>query len=535
MIVDDTDNGQKLHNVQELENSPWLFPVDTIKPLSHDDHQTSLSYGEIDEADAREIDNNARSLATSILQKANLPQLHAPDSGSYETANLLTLAKGLEIALCQSSAFWGASVLAYVPYNVLRALLKFLFDVTDIEDYLSKLSNGATIKPLLGTKFPHLRKQLNNADILHQSLLRSTRSLIRDFPSPHSQTQQILPSFPIYDSKTGRASPLFRRRNLSEHEKLHPIFSTSPDTTDDVPIGSCSIAGTLTQFKRAFKVFTMNLLSNTSLHRSRAIVTGGSITACLLPWPQNIREAFMEETRVKWLFDRGLGLPVEIGLQIAEHSQLVKEAVNRTDTLLFEWLHGETSEWQSSDIDIFFVVDPKEDVQTSDEALVKDAAERLVDMHKTICTNRTNAQPLVESLLDKRSHKWYNGFDKYVLDDSEDFFGCTHHLVEKLNKTPDEVWRDYDWVEDSETHQAANYFDPNERGWSEARRQGLKGRLRFAATVRTNNSITVTGVFPVRHTQLMLPVVRAAEEVVLPFDLDCVAVYWDGENVWASQ
>ncbi|KAJ1552025.1 hypothetical protein HK096_001582, partial [Nowakowskiella sp. JEL0078] len=73
------------------------------------------------------------------------------------------------------------------------------------------------------------------------------------------------------------------------------------------------------------------------------------------------------------------------------------------------------------------------------------------------------------------------------------------------------------------------------RGWSDLKRRELSLTLKFAPTVRTNNSITICGMHPIRHTQLMLPVVHSPEEFQLSFDLDCVAVYWDGKNVFASE
>ena len=60
----------------------------------------------------------------------------------------------------------------------------------------------------------------------------------------------------------------------------------SPVTSefDDVPIGSISIVPDISRFKRAFKIFTMGQLDVTDLDKSRCVVTGGAVTACLLPW-----------------------------------------------------------------------------------------------------------------------------------------------------------------------------------------------------------------------------------------------------------
>ncbi|KAJ3025700.1 hypothetical protein HDV00_012538 [Rhizophlyctis rosea] len=101
----------------------WTYPYTDLPP-THPLHVTphqSLRYGEIDEGEAREMDLNARDKAVSLLIKAGLPQLHAPDE-EYDSAKLVVLAKGLDTTVRQASGFWGAAVVAYVPWNVLRGL-----------------------------------------------------------------------------------------------------------------------------------------------------------------------------------------------------------------------------------------------------------------------------------------------------------------------------------------------------------------------------------------------------------------------------
>ncbi|KAJ3026717.1 UNVERIFIED_CONTAM: hypothetical protein HDU68_005182, partial [Siphonaria sp. JEL0065] len=93
------------------------------------------------------------------------------------------------------------------------------------------------------------------------------------------------------------------------------------------------------------------------------------------------------------------------------------------------------------------------------------------------------------------------------------------------------------------------YYD--RRGWSQYREEGVSKILDSLPIIRTANSITIVGMYPVRHVQLMVNVIRSPEEVrlvvvclfgllitprqlMLSCDLDCTAVFFDGENVFAT-
>ena len=55
-----------------------------------------------------------------------------------------------------------------------------------------------------------------------------------------------------------------------------------------------------------------------------------------------------------------------------------------------------------------------------------------------------------------------------------------------------------------------------------------------STTVKTNNSVTICGVYPFRHVQLCTPICRNPAEFTTTFDLDCVCVYFDGKNVYGT-
>ncbi|KAJ3277760.1 hypothetical protein HK104_003003, partial [Borealophlyctis nickersoniae] len=513
----------------------WDYPYDNLPETSslRVPKQDSLRFKETPEQDVRETDIAARDECVNLLLRTSIPPNHVPEN--LVDIDIKRLADAIEPILRRSSKHYAAAVLGYLPYNVVRGLVRLVFGVADVEVFLRRIAaeaNGENVASeevdgVVGgssRKYVHLRAHLSNSDTIHQSLLRSTRSLVRDFPSPHARTAEIQPAFPVY-TETGRADPLFRRRHLTPHEALHPVAYPPTDDTSyarqtDVPIGHCSVAGTLEQFRRAFDVFTCGILNNVDLHRQRAIVTGGAVTACLMPWPAHIRALYMEERKARWTIERALGFPVEIGMEIARYVDIIKTTKKATDTALLRWLSGANSAYATSDVDIFFIVPPG----STD---VGDAPDRFVATCNQIIANRASMD--VSSMLDVNTLPAHWAFATAQMDDvdEEDWFINAHLCADGGKDLP------YGFEEDVEYPEG--FWDVGKDGWSDARRTGTQGRLRFSPVLRTNNSVTVTGLHPVRHTQLMLPIVRAAEEVVLAFDLDCVAVYYDGTNVYATQ
>lgn len=51
--------------------------------------------------------------------------------------------------------------------------------------------------------------------------------------------------------------------------------------------------------------------------------------------------------------------------------------------------------------------------------------------------------------------------------------------------------------------------------------------------VRTKNSVTIIGQYPVRHVQIVLRLYKSPAEILMGFDVDCCALGFDGTDVWA--
>ncbi|KAI9350067.1 hypothetical protein DFJ73DRAFT_833009 [Zopfochytrium polystomum] len=268
-------------------------------------------------------------------------------------------------------------------------------------------------------------------------------------------------------------------------------------------------------FQRAFRIFTSGLLEKVGLARDKAVVAGGAVAACLHPWPSDILALWEEEVASTALIRSGLGklLPPEIALAIDRSAEWTAAKKLELDRKLFEHLCGKTSAYSSSDIDIFFVC-PTGSVD------VNSACQTLPMVHKSILRNREAVD--LRRILNKNDHKGHWVFTE--LNDWGDWFRVKVYG----SKTPEGLRgkssREYEREREK----------TDDDGWSPVMEESMRSRFKLLWTVRTTNSITVTGLHPVRHTQLMLPVVRAAEQVIYPFDLDCVAVFYDGSRVYAS-
>lgn len=71
-----------------------------------------------------------------------------------------------------------------------------------------------------------------------------------------------------------------------------------------------------------------------------------------------------------------------------------------------------------------------------------------------------------------------------------------------------------------------------------ARRRAVAWMRRWGdppIAVRTLNSITLCGKYPLRHVQFVLRLVESVSELLAFADLDCTAFCYDGQTVWASE
>ncbi|ORY45858.1 NAD(P)-binding protein [Rhizoclosmatium globosum] len=380
---------------------------------------------------------------------------------------------------------------------------------------LPELLLAANPPPKPHQRFKVLARHLRNSDTLHQALLRAQRSLVRDFASPFAQTQDVMPGFSVFDLESGLAK----------------TSDSSFGAVTDVAVGECSVVHTLDMFKRGFHVFTMGLLDRVPLASDKAVVAGGAVAACLHPWPRPLRELYDREVLYRRVLDSILNrLPPEIVDLIEFYAGFVRRVSDALDRALFTHLCGSNSPYAGSDVDVFFVC-------AKGDTTVDKALDHLPKVYYGVLENRTKAN--VAKYIDKRKYKRHWIFTEPDESDPDyDWFIEVKAEIEARKAEEAGVigYKSFlDKFRESEPKQGyPTRLPTDERGWTFVLEEAVKARLQLLWTVRTTNSITITGVHPVRHTQLMLPVVRAPEQVVYPFDLDCVTVYYDGTTVYAT-
>ncbi|KAJ3386052.1 hypothetical protein HDU84_001820 [Entophlyctis sp. JEL0112] len=518
----------------------FVFPFDALPPddelhATVEGHHDGLKYCPDDPtvpdhlSAAAELDSLARRQRSTahgalVAHGFSIPPLLAEIADADKG---LALAASVERICIRSSAEFVAGMLGHMGTGVCALIRTVFYAGADIrvEEMLTLveklIDDGDHVNA--DKRFPRLARNLRNTDALHQALLRAQRSLVRAFASPFAQTVETMPAFPVFDSETGIARPAFKRRNLNKMEALHPFLPRTESrnekyfyftTATDVPVGAPSVVFTLEMFKRSFNVFTAGLLNKVPLGRNAAVVAGGAVAACLHPWPQSIlklyaAEKFMERFQAR-LFSR---FPPEILLMIESYAQVVGALATKTDVALFDHLCGPASPYAKSDVDIFFVC-------PNGSTSVDVALDHFPKVHSAVVKNRSEATPLIRNFISDKDlsegKHWISNLRYGFLQD--DWFVIVKNEVEHVPRLQPS----------SET------YTRNTSGWNSKLEEKLAARLKLLWTVRTTNSVTITGCHPVRHVQLMLPVVRAPEQVVYPFDLDCVTVFFDGSNVYAT-
>ncbi|KAJ3040943.1 hypothetical protein HDV00_010154 [Rhizophlyctis rosea] len=338
-------------------------------------------------------------------------------------------------------------------------------------------------------------------------------------------------------------------------------LSSTTKTVDDpgdlanVRTSTISVVPKLDQFRRALDIVTMGVLSNVSLKDHKAIIAGGAVTTCLMPWPQTIQSLYnLETAAIKTVYAIG-NLPPELILIIDSYAGVLEPKKRRTDLALFKWLHCPNSPFLSSDIDIFFLTSPT-------ATTVAEPVKNIPKMHQHLLSARleVDLEPFL-SRLDK-SDSWIGDImdmqaqdeqaveagwnDSYVRRWLRHHFGLDFAGIEekkkslieayKAKQSPAETAPYWDilrsWV--SRLLTSVQQKPKHTSKWGEVLHWAIKGRVSCLPTLRTCNSVSLGGLWPMRQTQLILPVTRNGEELVEDFDLDCVAVWWDGENVFAS-
>ncbi|KAJ3213857.1 hypothetical protein HDU67_002358, partial [Dinochytrium kinnereticum] len=494
-----------------------------------------------DDSLAADLDRTAKSEVLSSLDKFGIPAFPKLQDVLESINKIEGLARHLDALCLRSTSLFMASVIGHMPYNIVKVLVSIVFfngsrnaDPTVIEYFLAHAAAGQAFTPSKQNR--RIAKHLLNSDALHQSLLRSARTLMSNFSSPHAMTEECMPAFSIFDSHNNNSARSgFLHRPLDAKEAMHPILNalSSPNVEDEIKgsktsrispsklwheltdtgLMSTSVVPNLAMFKRAFQVFTCGLLDKVDLGKDRAIVAGGAVSACLMPWPKDLYDLWQQECVCRDILERRIGLPYEIAKLIERYSAEIRRREQRLDIALMKHFSTEECPYMGSDIDVFFICPPG-------SVDVAYAATNLPKLHSQIVKNRQeidlSVYPLRSCPIWKKH--WLSSL-QYELGDAKGDPTSDYYWM--LLHGDEEEYPDSDLVMD-------------QKGWSPAMKLAVKSRLKYLWTVRTTNSITICGVHPIRHTQLMMMVVRSPEQVVYPFDLDCVAVYYDGDNVYAT-
>jgi hypothetical protein len=315
-----------------------------------------------------------------------------------------------------------------------------------------------------------------------------------------------MPAFPVYNLETGEAHEAFKRRPLTSHEGLHPFFekveddNERKDREDAKQFGECSVVSTLHMFKRALQIFTMGLFDKAPLDRNACILAGGAVSACLQPWPPHIVKIYKEELKLRSLFERDLGLPPEIGHRIESYAQIVHDKKLQLDLALFQFFGiSGVSPYAHSDLDLFFIC-PSGSTDVSNaldlfpkvhSQIVKNRAEKGLEMTKRFITDRGPSPLYRHWVCDEVSDK-----------DFDWFYDTSLQMKMEEERIKAGTWKDGDGISYEELgkykeEQLKNH-NPDEdnvdkEGWSKTMEELVGYRFKLLWTVRTPNSVTITG------------------------------------------
>ncbi|KAJ3239793.1 hypothetical protein HDU81_005291 [Chytriomyces hyalinus] len=462
---------------------------------------------------ADQADEDARTDVADAMLKAMIP-MNQTRFSSEDSAKLDKLATLLERISARSQGAYMMQVAGHLPFAVLSALINSLFFPTPEFQPIEKLlllkaTNTLVLTPPKECVAPTLRSHLMNADALHQSLLRSIKSIARNLSSPFDVRQAL---------------SCFTRRSLDSGEASHPLCEATSWRTNfrefikatDAPLGTASVVTTLDMFKRGLSIFAPSL-EKVCLAQDKVVLAGSAVTACLLPWPQDIVELYEKETRqlaAIWKCLSSLWLPTEILRKIDAFSQLSYNAKLAVNEALFKHFHDpRTSPFFAADIDLFFIAN---DAHSDAEQVSKNFfatycdilfQRRKVDLKSMVSMSMTDCR--------RREETWIQRVP----------------ASDGLSNKPEQHTIRY---RGRRGKMSTRFRDKDARGWTLYRERRVAEELAPRHVLRTTNSITIVGMYPVRHAQLMLNVLRSKDELMLVCDQDCTAVVYDGTNVYAN-
>eukprot|EP01119_Soliformovum_irregulare_P023894 TRINITY_DN843_c2_g1_i3.p1 TRINITY_DN843_c2_g1~~TRINITY_DN843_c2_g1_i3.p1 ORF type:complete len:1021 (+),score=198.44 TRINITY_DN843_c2_g1_i3:113-3064(+) len=463
---------------------------------------------------SNEFDRAARSQIDQALMASGLPTFLLAPASAIKKEGLTELAGWLESRVQRFSIEFLQSMISHLPWNVLEGLI-FLLSNLQVEEYIQRSKKvewrgvgrdrkrGRERASVLNREFSRLDGFLSqHSDSIYESLLRTGNMLKRNLSQSHMDAKDILPCRDLFES-SGKAIPALQHRLLTQEEEMHPFLPPKAPQFSFHP-GTCSSVASLRQFHRGFQVFTMGLLQNVNLAQEEAFVSGSAVLACMLPWPPQVQQVkHRENTYVAtlvWVFKYHFGLAKECILRIFDYDVNMVSVRQPVNEVLLEWFMGMFPE---ADVDLWVVGKSKED-----------AAIKLTNLYRQIDHNRRRVN-LEEWFKGGSSNVWWN-LPRYKT------------RVKMVRPTPEEL----DLIQKMEDIELAiaqeMNITPDVRSHKLTTENPI---LRWLPTYRSPNSVTIAGVYPIRHVQVCTPIIRNAEELVWSFDLDCVTAYYDGRTV----
>ncbi|KAJ3023594.1 UNVERIFIED_CONTAM: hypothetical protein HDU68_008552 [Siphonaria sp. JEL0065] len=308
---------------------------------------------------ANMIDSDARNAVSDILLKIGIPA--TPKANFNDLSKIELLAKQLERICIRSQPYFISLVIGHLPFTLVNSLIRILFlDPNDptpspVETLIqSKGMVARKLAPKLGHAIFH------HTDALHQSLLRTSKNLIREYSSAAAtRPEEQLPCFPVFDETTGSVIPVFKTRCLTIEELRHPNNHSATWTPNNIPtheLDNTSLVPSLEHFKRGLRVFAPSL-TDVKLNQQKVILAGGAVSACLAPWSQTLLDLFEKEKRlILDFYQRALPqFPQEIIAIVDTYSGFSAKAEIPLNDALFPHFHGRNSCFKNSDVDLFFM------------------------------------------------------------------------------------------------------------------------------------------------------------------------------------
>eukprot|EP00439_Symbiodinium_sp_Y106_P072586 s85_g13.t1 len=320
-------------------------------------------------------------------------------------------------------------------------------------------------------------------DVLHTSLLRQDWSIRSAFMSGHIPPTNLVP---IYGAEDGMLrTSLLTERSLScteqSHPRVEPLHDNAPKATLRMPAepGSSSLMPNLRGFKLVFDLFTKGILRGVfdlpQTPGQKLFVAGGAVLACAQLWQhpklQPLYKIVASEVACFLLLKKlRIGQSPQVLQNIMEFLAADEDAIDVASAPADQlWLPGGSTGNKESWGFASSDIDVFICCETEDEG-----KQLLRQTVHTICKNLTEMRRKQVEKRAKRRHR-----------------------------------PDYQ-------------LGVNSSGYS-----------RDIRLLRSANALSIWGGWPFRTVQVMVILYKRMDEVLNFFDLDCISMGFDGQNILA--